>query len=140
MLEQQWTSYKAKQDQARSAAKRGVIPKRRAQYCRGPFFTWKGSDDGAGGHCTHVGVHTGLYLDLTVLIKSLEESIKVVRTQLERITNYNRSRVQDGRFLFGHGIVDEGRGGIFILDASTAQPHSAADFVVHQLAQMLDFW
>jgi hypothetical protein len=75
-----------------------------------------------------------------VLMKSLEESIKVVGVQLERITNYNRSRVQDGRFLFGHGIVDEGRGGIFILDASMAQPHSAADFVVHQLAQMLDFW
>ena len=48
--------------------------------------------------------------------------------------------MKDGRFLFGHGIVDEGRGGIFILDVSNAQPHSAPDFVVHQLTQMLEFW
>jgi hypothetical protein len=85
-------------------------------------------------------VHTGLYLDLIVLTKSLEQSIQVASTQLERIENYNSTRVKDGRFLFGHGIVDEGRGGIFILDVSNAQPHSAADFVVHQLTQMLEFW
>lgn len=87
-----------------------------------------------------MGVHTGLYMDLIVLIKSIEDSVKVVETQMERIEKYNSTRVKDGRFLFGHNIVDEARGGIFILDTSSAQPHSAADFIVHQLAQMLEYW
>jgi hypothetical protein len=73
-------------------------------------------------------------------MRSIEESIKVTDTQLERIKNYNSTRVTNGRFLFGHGIVDEGRGGIFILDVSAAQPHSSADFMVQQLCQMFDFW
>ena len=109
---------------------------RSAAYCKGPFFTWAPEQ----GSATHVGVHTGLYMDLIVLMKSLEESISVAATQLERIVNYNSTRVTDGRFLFGHGIVDEARGGIFILDVSSAQPHSAPEFVVHQLSQTLEFW
>lgn len=137
VLDQQWASYKAKQDSQRLSGRVGGAPTARAKYCRGPFFTWTGS---GGDHGTHVGVHTGLYLDLLVLIKSLESSMAVVDTQLERIRSYNGTRVQSGRFLFGHSAVDEARGGIFIVDASLAQPHSAADFVVHQLAQMLDFW
>ena len=71
---------------------------------------------------------------------SIEESIVVTATQLERITSYNATRVTDGRFLFGHGIVDEGRGGLFVLDCSASQPHSSAEFMVHQLCQMLEHW
>jgi hypothetical protein len=88
----------------------------------------------------HVGVHAGLYVDLVMLMTSLRDSILLVETQLQRITNYNASRVEDGRFLFGHMTVDEARGGVFVIDASTAQPHSATEFIAHQLAQMLDFW
>ena len=138
VLDQQWASYKAKQDSQRLGGRGGGAPAARAKYCRGPFFTWNGAPDGGGG--THVGVHTGLYLDLLVLTRSLESSVAVVDTQLERIRSYNATRVQNGRFLFGHSAVDEARGGIFVLDASLAQPHSAADFFVHQLAQMLEFW
>lgn len=137
VLKQNWRSYISKRSQSRKGDfSSGSRTRRGATYCKGPFFTWQPQD---GSH-THVGVHTGLYMDLIVLIKSLEDSVKVVETQLERIQNYNSTRVKDGRFLFGHNIVDEGRGGIFVLDTSSAQPHSAADFIVHQLAQMLECW
>lgn len=137
VLKQNWRSYLTKHSQAQKGEfLPGSKARRGASYCKGPFFTWQPKD---GSH-THVGVHTGLYMDLIVLIKSLEDSVKVVETQMERIQNYNSTRVKDGRFLFGHNIVDEARGGIFVLDASSAQPHSATDFIVHQLAQMLEFW
>jgi hypothetical protein len=137
VLTQHWRSYwKKQQSQERERGSSPTSRQSSALYCKGPFFTWSPED----GPATHVGVHTGLYLDLIVLTKSLEKSIQVASTQLERIENYNSTRVKDGRFLFGHGIVDESRGGIFILDVSEAQPHSAADFVVHQLTQMLEFW
>jgi hypothetical protein len=137
ILNQQWSSYKSKQDQAHSTTRRAPDDSfRPAQHCQAPLFTWRG-DSGSG---THVGLFTGLYLDLIVLIKSLEESIKVMQSQLERVRRHNSTRVPDGRFLFGHAIVDEARGGVFILDVSMAQPHSAAEFMVHQLAQMLEFW
>jgi hypothetical protein len=136
VLKQSWRSYMSKKASNATFDGGSAAVSGRATYCRGPFFTWA---PGIGSH-THVGVHTGLYIDLVVLIKSLEESIKIVQTQLDRIKNYNTSRVTDGRFLFGNGTVDEARGGIFILDVSDAQPHSAAAFIVHQLAQMLEYW
>jgi hypothetical protein len=136
VLTQHWRSYQKKRALNQQHDQTTVIKARSAEYCKGPFFTWMPNQATA----THVGVHTGLYMDLIVLMKSLEESSNVTSTQLERIENYNATRVKDGRFLFGHGIADEARGGIFVLDVSSAQPHSAPEFVVHQLSQTLEFW
>jgi hypothetical protein len=131
VLEQHWQLQLSRQEFALTKS-----PHRAARRCSSPLFVWQS----ASGLHVHVGSHAGLYMDLVVLIRSLEESIKVLAAQRERIARYNEARVAEGRFLFGHAFVDEARGGVFVVDVSAAQPQTAADFAVQQLAQLLDHW
>ena len=133
VLEQQWATGRGKPEYTSAAARPAHMAARRF---KGPFFVWQASH----GLHAHIGVHTGLYSDLIMLIQSLEESLKVVDAQVDSVAQYNATRVTEGRLLFGNELVDEARGGVFVLDVSAAQPHSASTFAVQQLAAMLEFW
>lgn len=112
------------------------------------FLVWQGSrGSSSGGHQsravtlhTHVSVLASLYADLVVLMAALQESLHVVDAHADMLAQYNKDRVQQGRFLFGHVAVDEATGGVFVVDASAAQPHSALNFALHQLGQLLEAW
>ena len=41
---------------------------------------------------------------------------------LRQVRTHNETRGRHGRFLLGHAAVDGCRGGLFMLDASNAQP------------------
>ena len=53
---------------------------------------------------------------------------------------HNESRGKHGRFLLGHRNVDSMAGGVFVLDVSSAQPGGGVEFLLEQLAAVLDYW
>lgn len=52
----------------------------------------------------------------------------------------NRGRGDHGRFLLGHKLTDGMSGGVFVIDASCAQPSGGVLFILQQLCKVFDYW
>ena len=57
-----------------------------------------------------------------------------------KVDAYNSRLSIEGRFLFGHSLVDSCMGAVFVLDDSLAMPSGASEFMLRQLGDMLDYW
>ncbi|GAX81428.1 hypothetical protein CEUSTIGMA_g8858.t1 [Chlamydomonas eustigma] len=113
-----------------------IVSKAEAVYCKSPFFTWRL----ASGSALHVGIHEGLYRELIPILDSVAASADFMRGHVDKVMAHNETRTKDGRFLFGHAIVEGCLGAVFILDDSAAMPEGAAAFMVDELAATLDYW
>ena len=107
-----------------------------ARNATGALFAYTG----AHSLHAHVAALPGLYIDAVMLVKALEESLPVLDAHLKDVVAYNEQRIGQGRFLFGHEMVDAALGGAFVIDVSSAQPRSGADFAMQQVEQLCEHW